>query len=348
MEEFFEPIALGDDALRIVTDVRRILSSYRTQGYRLTLRQTYYQMVAHDLFPDSRKWRNVGGDKWVRDPNGTKNATPNYKWLGGIMTDARLCGMVDWDMIEDRGRECVENGHWDSPASIVRACSEQFRFDTWADQPWYVEVMVEKEAMEGIIGPVCRQLDIPFTANKGYSSCSAMREAGQRIMNALDNGRDICIIYLGDHDPSGVDMSRDVEDRLKLFSRYVQWVDITDEGDGMERLRKGDFRLMESDDYAGLEFRINRVALNMSQVRQYNPPPNPAKITDSRARTYIRNFGNNSWELDALEPAVLTGLVRDAVEEVRNDDLYAQALERQATARARIAEVADSLQGGTQ
>jgi hypothetical protein len=136
--------------------------------------------------------------------------------------------------------------------------------------------MVEKQALEGVLIPVCREWDVPFTANKGYSSSSAMHEAGKRIYNRFREEKKVTIIYLGDHDPSGIDMTRDVEERLRLFAEC------------------------SPDD----EFTVNvqRVALNMDQVRAMHPPENPAKLTDSRANEYIRKFGHSSWELDASNP----------------------------------------------
>lgn len=137
---------------------------------------------------------------------------------------------------------------------------------------------------------VCRRFDIPFTANKGYSSSSAMYEAGRRMNKHLFDSKPITVIYLGDHDPSGIDMSRDVEDRLRLFAECAEGDTITIE--------------------------VHRVALNMSQIRELKPPENPAKITDSRAKSYIRQFGQSSWELDAIEPKRLAKLVSDAITEL--------------------------------
>jgi hypothetical protein len=74
---------------------------------------------------------------------------------------------------------------------------------------------------------------------------------------------------------------------------------------------------------------VLRIALNMDQVRQYGPPPNPAKVTDSRARTYIETYGDESWELDALDPATITALIQEAVGELRNDELWAEDLSKE-------------------
>jgi hypothetical protein len=241
------------------------LDEYRGQGYRLSLRQLYYQLVARDYIENSIK---------------------SYKRIGNLVSDSRLAGMLDWGMIEDRGREVHENSHWTTPAGILKSAAYSFRMDRWVNQPSYVEVFVEKDALSGILLPVCRDLDVKFTANKGYSSSTAMYEAAKRIVNAAEDGKDVHIIYLGDHDPSGIDMTRDIRERFALFTRE----DVT--------------------------FDVHRLALNYEQVEQWNPPENPAKETDSRYEAYVEKFGESSWELDAVEPATLGELVRNQIEDL--------------------------------
>jgi hypothetical protein len=90
-------------------------------------------------------------------------------------------------------------------------------------------------------------------------------------------------------------------------------------------------------------FTLNRIALNMDQVLQYAPPPNPAKITDSRSTKYIREFGDESWELDALEPKVLTKLIQDAILELRDEDLWDQSIADEDLAKARLIKAAKTL-----
>jgi hypothetical protein len=253
------------------------MRSYAAQGYDLSLRQLYYQFVAH---------------------HGLDNTEQNYKMLGVVVSDARLAGLLDWDSLVDRGRSTIVNSHWETPADIIDSAAASFRLDLWETQDCHVEVMVEKQALEGVLVPVCRRLDVPFTANKGYSSSSAMYEAGKRLEQKMDEGKRIVIVYLGDHDPSGIDMGRDVFDRLALFSGAGYW-------DSAERVVEA-----RNDG----TFVVNRIALNMDQIRQYNPPPNPAKMTDSRAKGYVSKYGYESWELDALDPDTLAGLVASEVE----------------------------------
>jgi len=262
----------------IISQVNTILEEYRGLGYVLTLRQLYYQLVARGYVENDMK---------------------SYKRVGSIISDARLAGLVDWSMIEDRGRDVVAPPHWTSPAEIVEAAARQFAIDKWADQSYHVEVMVEKQALEGVLIPVCRELDISFTANRGYSSSSAMREAGLRIMEKMGAGKDVVIFYLGDHDPSGMDMTRDVRERLGLFAET---------------------ELIE----------VDRLALNYDQIEVLNPPENPAKTTDSRAQAYIAEFGESSWELDAIEPRALADLVRQATLALRDERLWDSNIKEEA------------------
>lgn len=293
MKETFVDKAFGADALEMIATINGILAEYSEQGYDLSLRQLYYQLVSRNIVPNTER---------------------SYKNVGNLVSDARLAGRIDWDMIKDRGREMVANPHWDNPAKFMENVAPQYRFDLWADQPAYVEVMVEKQALEGVLEPVCRELDVPFTANKGYSSSSAMYEASKRFLARAEEGKQLYVVYLGDHDPSGIDMSRDVGDRLELFLSTSLGLHHNEETDLI----------------------VKRVALNMDQVRTLNPPENPAKITDSRAAGYISRFGHSSWELDAIEPRQLASLVRSAVRSVMDVPLFTKNQKEQEKGRKEL------------
>lgn len=258
--------------LATIKTANTIIEEYAAQGFDLTLRQLYYQMVARGYIENSER---------------------SYKNFGNVIGDARLAGLIDWNHIVDRTRNLRGNGHFDDPGHIMAAAAASFQIDKWARQPCRVEVWVEKEALEGVIDRACRPLDVPYFACKGYTSQSEMWAAARRLIRWRDRGQTPIILHLGDHDPSGIDMTRDVVDRLKLFA--------------------GDME-------------VDRLALNWEQVEQYNPPPNPAKLTDTRAKTYIASFGQSSWELDALEPTVIAALIEDAVAQFRDPDLWAEAV----------------------
>lgn len=269
-KEMFVDHKFAPASLKVIEIANGILNEYRAMGYRLSLRQLYYQLVARDYI---------------------ENSVKSYKRVGNLISDARLAGLVDWEMIEDRGRETVIPTAWKSPAQIVRAAAQQFRVDRWQGQPCHAEVMVEKDALSGILEPVCREMHVRFTANKGYSSSSAMYEAGKRIADALRYGRVVHLFYLGDHDPSGIDMTRDIRERLGMFAKSKK-------------------------------IKVHRLALNYDQVEQWQPPENPAKETDSRYQAYADQFGESSWELDAVEPRTLANLVRDGISELIDQDQW--------------------------
>lgn len=294
-------------SLQIIGAVNTILAEYRAQNYDMTLRQVYYQMIARDLFPDS----------WIDRPynlrNGldseTKNTIKNYKNLGTLIGKARRAGMIDWYSIVDRTRNLRGNSHWESPADIIRTAAYSFRYDLWEDQPNRVEVWVEKEALIGVIERACVDLDISFFACKGYASDPELWSAGQRLKSYREGGQEPIVLHFGDHDPSGMDMTRDIIDRLQMFSEQ--------------------------------EVEVRRLALNMDQIEQYNPPPNPAKESDSRIAGYRERFGDDSWELDALTPTVIGNLIRDEVVSIRDQDAWEVAVDRQSEARQGLQLISD-------
>lgn len=246
----------------LLVTIENILNEYRAQGYRLTLRQLYYQLVSRDIIP---------------------NKVSEYNSLGNVVSRGRLSGFIDWDMIEDRTRTPSANQHWYNPKQILDAAANSYYRSRWEDQKNHVEVWCEKDAVSNILQPVCSKWDVLFMANRGYSSQSAMYEAYKRLNEKNEEGKDITILYFGDHDPSGIDMIRDIADRLGTFL------------------------------FIGTLDSVMPIALTMEQVREHNPPENPAKVTDSRYQSYAAQYGTSSWELDALEPSMLSEIVEEAI-----------------------------------
>ena len=294
----------------VISQANDILEEYQNNGYDLTLRQLYYQFVARDLFPEDRRWTWTGS-KWIRDPEGTKNADPNYKWLGKKTNDARLAGLMDWNTIVDRTRTLLAFTHWDSPAQRVDAASRGYHIDIRSTQPYYIEVWVEKEALIGIVEDACDPHDVPCFACRGYVSQSAMwRAAVQRFREKEYEDFQTKILYLGDHDPSGVDMPRDIQDRMEMF---------------------------------GSQAEVVTLALTMEQIEELNPPHDPAKPTDSRCPDYVRKYGNKSWELDALEPGYITELITKNINKLTNATKLVRQKRIQAEHQVRLGQVADKL-----
>ncbi len=274
------------ETLRMIETANAIIARYEAQGYDLTLRQLYYQLVSRDIIPNTEK---------------------EYEKLSRTISDARLAGLVDWNSIVDRTRNLRKTSHFDDPSDIVEAAAAQYRIDKWETQPNRIEVWIEKDALIGVIAGVCQRLDLPYFSCRGYTSQSEMWSASQRLREWVECEQTPIILHLGDHDPSGIDMTRDVDDRLQMFM-------------------------------AGTS--IQRLALNWKQVEQYRPPPNPAKLTDTRADAYVARFGLSSWELDALEPTVIGALIENAVMQFRDPELWEQAVKEEEEGRKLLQQAA--------
>ena len=290
--------------IRVLDD---IVEDYQGQGLRLTLRQLYYQCVTKNLFENSER---------------------SYQNLSKLVTNARLAGLLDWDAIEDRVRQPRTPYEADDPADFVDDFRYTYRLNRQAGQENYVELWVEKDALAGVLAPIAREYHITLMVNRGYSSASAMYEAAKRFarmcgvdrttVNDEDEERDdegdddaeegptsrrrltdedddddsglhgptrhAHLLYLGDLDPSGEDMVRDVRERLHEF--------------GVPTLE------------------VKKIALTKPQVDLHDPPPNPAKMSDSRAKKYVAKYGSSSWEVDALPPAELGRVIRRELDQL--------------------------------
>ena len=260
----YVPKNFRDSSLELIDKINGVIDEYQRQDYTLTLRQCYYQLVARGIIENNQKV---------------------YKTTGSLINDARLAGLIDWNAIEDRTRNLKGLAHWSSPKSIIESAAYSYRRDVWLHQNYHVEVWVEKEALANVVGRVANELDVSYFCCRGYVSQSEMWSAAQRFIAKQEAGKDVVLIHLGDHDPSGIDMSRDIEERLVLF--------------GVDTFM----------------FNFRRIALNMEQIEEFAPPPNPAKLTDSRCGSYISKYGDESWELDALEPKVIHDLITNNVTE---------------------------------
>jgi hypothetical protein len=306
----YEAKSFTSAARQVAQAAEAICQDYARQGYRLTLRQLYYRFIATDAFPENRRW-SLDGGKWRKDADGTKNAEPNYKWLGEIVSDARYDGLIDWSHIEDRTRSAEGGDYgWDSPAQAIQGRADSYNITHWDGQDYYVEVWVEKEALADVIGRPASALDVVSMACKGYLSSSAAHDSALRIRNEEAKGRRAVVLYLGDHDPSGVDMSRDIEDRLRTFRCDAE---------------------------------VRRIALNMDQVEAFDPPPSPAKPGDSRTAEYVERFGTEDcWELDALEPQQLEALITDEIESMLDRGLYDARIGQEERERRELTALADN------
>lgn len=283
MKQAYTKTRIRRSTLELIAVMNGVLAEYARDGYVLTVRQLYYQMIAQDLLPDS--WIDEKYNLKNHLPADTKNTIKSYKNLASILVDARLNGLVDWDMIEDRTRSFSGRTQDRMGADHLHGLAEHFERYLWGRQPERVYLIVEKEALAGVFERVCAEYHIPMMAARGYPSVSVIRDF---VENTMIPNRDYTqtILHFGDHDPSGLDMTRDLRERIEMFLGE-------DQG----------------------EWEIKRLSMNMDQIKKFKPPPNPAKTTDARYAGYRKQFGDESWELDAFTPKFLTDLVRNEVEQ---------------------------------
>jgi hypothetical protein len=264
MKQKFKDIKFNAASRQEIEQVNGIISEYQEKGYRLTLRQLYYQFVARGL----------------------PNNQSEYKRLGDIVSKGRWAGKIDWRAIEDRTRNLQGRTYASSsPQDVIESAGYGYTEDLWGSgQDHYVEVWIEKEALVGVISSICYHWRVPYFSCRGYNSDSAAYEAAGRFEWQIRNGIRPVILYLGDHDPSGLQMDADHFERLGQLSGYA------------------------------IDFR--RLALTMDQVEEYDLPPNLVKDTDSRSAEYEEEHGEGCWELDALDPSIISGLVDDGIKSV--------------------------------
>ena len=276
-------------SLALIRKMDDIVTDYQRKGYQLTLRQCYYQLVARDIIENTEK---------------------SYKRIADLLDNGRKAGLIDWQAIEDRTRQVRGWSGYESPAAFLKSVSRGFMLDLWREQPCYVEVWVEKDALVDVVRKACAGTRTPFFSCRGFSSQSAMWRAAERFKAKQD--KKCIILHLGDHDPSGLDMTRDIQERLIYFGAGVQ---------------------------------VQRIALNMEQVDTYNPPPNPAKETDSRYKSYQLKYGVKSWELDALRPEVIESMIDEHIKQNMDMTLFNETLQQEQEQEQELYQIAYNYQG---
>ena len=291
MEQAFRKaaIALTEENKTKMRSIREIISSYATAGLKLSLRQLYYQLVSVNAIANSEK---------------------EYAKLSHMVVEMRMGGVLDWDAIEDRIRVPSLPYSAESISEAIRDVQRQYRRNRMLGQENYIEAWCEKDALSGILKQIVGPLHITLMINRGYSSCSAMYEAAQRLLAAQGLGQELKVLYVGDHDPSGLDMVRDIEDRMIEF--------------GVTNLE------------------VQHVALTDEQVEKYAPPPNPSKVTDPRAKNYIEKYGYECWEVDALKPEVLSEIVKKQIAPLIDADQFQKIMKLEMKDRDRLAIIADN------
>lgn len=261
----------------LIPIVNEILDQY---DFALTVRQIYYRLISdpYTLFDNTKS---------------------NYTGFDRILTRAREEEEIDWTRIEDRTRQSIGGeGAIDNetPEAFLSAyvwtlknCWKYYDKKLWLSQQNFIEVWVEKDALSSLISQACKEYRVLVFPSRGYSSFTKVKEGIKRLYQNTEiletdpiSNKPTYVLHLADHDPSGLGMTQDLKNR---FIRY------------------------------GAEFiNVERIGLNIDQVRQFNLRPNPVKRADSRSAEYVQTFGNDCWELDALPPDELQKLIVTEIE----------------------------------
>lgn len=283
-QAFSEKLKLSKANIERLDTINSILEDYREEWYVLTLRQLYYQLVVRDIIP---------------------NQQAEYAKLSNILKKGRMAGIVDRDIIEDRLRQPFLPYWVLDIDDAINDTINTYRLNRMDGQDKYIEIRVEKDALSWVLKRVSSKYHINLMVNRGYSSCSAMYDSFRRF----SQHEDCHILYLGDHDPSGLDMVRDIQERLEEF-----WVYLT----------------------------VHHLAITQEQIATHNPPPNPAKFSDPRADWYVKNYGKTSWEVDALPPEVLINTLEAKIRSMIDLKRYSEMLEKEASDKERLQEMIDN------
>jgi hypothetical protein len=226
-----------------------------------------------------------------------ENNKSAYNALSKLVKWMRINGRIPWDALEDRSRTLGrKRGYRNTKEFLEQELKTMFKGYSRCrvqTQPKYIEVWVEKDALSQIFHKVVYPFCIRSTAVRGYSSVTFLADYYVRATEAIMQGKKPVVLYFGDLDPSGVQMLEasieTLEDELDLYD---------------------------------VEFK--RIGLNPAHIKKYDLPADPSaiKMSDPRYDAYVRRYGEVAVELDAVHPAELEKMIRDAIMEELNWDEY--------------------------
>lgn len=270
----------------VVDRAGKLIREYNGEGIKPTLRQVHYRLASEQA-------------------GGYQNTQACYKGLSGKLVKARMKGLISWDSLADH----VRYRWWNRPSGrqvpdvegIVEQATADLGEDPWKAMGKRVVLWLEKDALAELVYDVVGGYYVPLAVSRGYSSWTFIHDN----LDVLQDEIEVEALYLGDHDPSGLDIERFTEEAMSYF---------------------------------GIELELERVALNYGQVQQYNLLPNPTKKADPRAKEYVASYGDECWELDALEPKKLQHIVKEAVESRINPAVWNKVIARNEKLKKKIAE----------
>jgi hypothetical protein len=241
---------------------------------------------------------------------GMTNDIAHYKKVITTMTGARWSGLIGFDAFLDHERETIGRTEYEETSvdksviyaeQQIKAWATSYHKNKWENQKKYVEVFIEKKALQSVFDTPCDDWNVALSPCKGYPSLTFLYSAKKRFDKAIHYGKTPIILYFGDYDCSGEDIPRSIYDNLNK---------------------------MMVDERHGITVEVKRIALMEEQVVAWNLPPAPTKIGDTRGKSWC---GLGQVELDAVEPNKLVSLCNDAIaaefDERKYEDLLKQERE---------------------
>lgn len=261
----------------IIQESRKVLETYSSG---ITLRQLYYRLVAQ----------------------GMTNDLQHYKRVVSAMTSARWAGSVEMEAFIDRERSVYGrtesrvqelDDQIESAKISIKSWLTSYYLERWSNQPKFIEVWIEKKALQGVFEQPCREMDVALAPCKGYPSLTFLNEASKRFKLEQVKGKEVTLLYFGDYDPSGEDIPRSIKDNLERMECIIN---------------------------------VERIALNPDLIKKLKLPSVPPKKSDSRSANWD---GLGAVELDAVEPNLLKHICAKAINQYFDIALYAELQEKE-------------------
>lgn len=273
--------------------IKFVRESYAKDRLPLTIRQVHYHLV--------------------HMPEIYSNDMKHARKLTKIVLKARIAGLVGWEMIsEEESRIYDYKPSGASPEEAIKRALESAAYtvgkDPWREMGKYVVIISEKRELGPQLEAIAAKYYVRLVCTRGYGMWSRMYWESRYIKQALEEGREVHVLFVTDHDPSGLDINRFGAAILKNWWK--------------------------------LDVKEVRAMLTMDQIKKYKLPPAPAKVKDPRAKWYIREFGHEAWEVDALGKELMREELSQAIEKLINRKVWDRVMKENEENMKKTAELA--------
>ncbi len=242
-----------------------------------------------------------------------KNTKADYQRVIRLMTIARNDGRIPFNWIVDRSRPVYDPPVFKDPRAYAEAVKHSYRRDYWTMQPLYGELWCEKDTISGSIAGVTDELGVTVRVGRGFNSTTRAREIAAVLANTK---KPKIIFYLGDHDPSGRNAEEEGLSRVLMHYRFI------------------------TGNSQASDIKLRRLAIHKGDIKKFNLPPLRVKDTDSRTPGFIRKYGHDCVELDALPPNELRKRIRVAITALLDEAAWNRAI---AAEKVELASIIDTV-----